>query len=79
MGILSYLVPIIILIVILKILALPLKIIKAIIINSIIGGLILFALSLLGIVIALAWWGYVLTGLFGVPGLIIAIILTKIL
>lgn len=79
MGILSYVIPVLVLIIVLKILALPFKLIKRIIINSIVGGIILFVLSYFGIIISLAWWGYALTGLFGVPGLIIAVILTSIL
>lgn len=77
--ILAYAVPVLVLIVVLKILALPLKLIKRIIINSIVGGIVLFALSYFGIVVSLAWWGYALTGLFGIPGLIVAVILKAIL
>lgn len=79
MEILSYVIPIIVVLVILKVLSLPLKIIKTFLINSIVGGVILFALSYLGILsIAITWWVLALTGLFGIPGLIIAIILSVI-
>ena len=77
--ILAYAVPVLVLIVVLKILALPLKLIKRIVINSIVGGIVLFALSYFGIVVSFAWWGYALTGLFGIPGLIVAVILKAIL
>ncbi len=79
MGILYYVLPVLVLIVVLKILALPLKLIKAIIINSILGGIVLFLLTLIGVTIALSWWGYVLIGLFGVPGVIVLLILNVIL
>ena len=79
MEILSYVIPVVLVIVILKILALPLKLIKRIIINSIVAGIILFILSYFGIVVSLAWWGYALTGLFGIPGLVIVLIITALL
>lgn len=78
-GLLSYIIPVIVVIVILKILALPLKLLKTVIINAIVAGILLFVLSYFGIVVNLAWWGYVLTGLLGIPGLIIAVILMAIL
>lgn len=78
-GLLSYIIPVIVVIVILKILALPLKLLKTVIINAIVAGLLLLVLSYFGIIVNLAWWGYVLTGLLGIPGLIIAVILMAIL
>ena len=78
-GLLAYVVPAIIVIVVLKLLSLPLKLLKTIIINVIVAGILLFVLSYFGIVVNLAWWGYVLTGLLGIPGLIIAVILMAIL
>ena len=78
-NLVAYIIPVLVVLVVLKILSLPLKLIKTIIINAIVGGIILFVLAYFGIVVNLAWWGYVLTGLLGVPGLVIAIILTAIL
>ena len=49
MMILSYLIPILVVLIVLKLLALPFKIIKTVLINSIIGGIILFLLSFFGI------------------------------
>lgn len=77
--ILAYAVPVLVVLVVLKLLALPLKLIKRIIINSIVGGIVLFVLSYFGIIVSLAWWGYALTGLFGIPGLVIAVIIAAIL
>ncbi len=74
--ILSYLVAIAILIIFLKLISLPFRIIIRFIINSIIGGIILVICSYFGIGIAIEWWTVVLTGLFGIPGLVIAVIIT---
>lgn len=78
-GLLAYIVPAIVVIIVLKLLSIPLKLLKTVIINAIVAGILLFVLSYFGIVVNLAWWGYVLTGLLGIPGLIIAVILMAIL
>ena len=78
MNIISFLVAIVILVIVLKLISLPFKLIMKFVINSIIGGVILFVLGLLGIGIIVRWWTIVLTGLFGVPGLIVAIIISII-
>lgn len=79
MGIGSFLITIFLLIIVLKLIALPFKIIIKFVINSIIGGLVLAVLAFFGIGITIYWWTVVLTGLLGVPGLVIAIIITILL
>ena len=79
MDILSFIVAIFALIIVLKLIALPFKIITKFIINSIIGGIILAILAFLGIGITIYWWTVALTGLLGIPGLIIALIISVIL
>lgn len=79
MGIGSFLITIFLLILVLKIIALPFKIIIKFVINSIIGGIVLAILAFFGIGITIYWWTVVLTGLLGVPGLVIAVILTILL
>ena len=76
MGIGSFLITIFLLILVLKIIALPFKIIIKFVINSIIGGLVLAVFSFFGIGVTIYWWTVVLTGLLGVPGLVIAILIT---
>lgn len=78
MNIVSFLIGIAILVVVLKLIALPFKLIIKFIINSVIGGILLFGLGFLGISIVIKWWTVLLTGLFGVPGLIVAIIISLI-
>ena len=79
MSILSYVVAFAVLILVLKIIALPFKIAIKFIINSIIGGIILAICAFFGIGIALNWWMIVLTGLFGIPGFAIAVIITMLI
>ena len=74
----SFLIGIAILVIVLKLIALPFKLIIKFIINSVIGGILLFGLGFLGISIVIKWWTVLLTGLFGVPGLIVAIIISFI-
>ena len=79
MNILSYVVAFAVLILVLKIIALPFKIAIKFIINSIIGGIILAICSFFGVGIVLNWWMIVLTGLFGIPGFAIAVIITMLI
>ena len=79
MSILSYVVAFAVLILVLKIIALPFKIAIKFIINSIIGGIILAIFSFFGVGIVLNWWMIVLTGLFGIPGFAIAVIITMLI
>ena len=79
MSILYYLIGIAVLVLILKIISLPFKIIIRFIINSIVGGIVLWVLAFFGIGIAVNTVMIILTGLFGIPGLVIALILTMLL
>lgn len=76
MEIISFLVAIAALILVLKILTFPLKVIIKFVINSIIGGVIILVLKFFGIQVLIEWWTIVLTGLFGAPGLVIALIIS---
>lgn len=79
MGIFSFIIGVGILIVVLKILLLPAKLIFKFVFNSILGGIILIVCGVLGMVIALNWWTILLVGLLGVPGFFIAILITIII
>ena len=76
MGIISFLISIVVLIIVLKILTFPLKLIIKFVINSIVGGIVITILSYFGIIVAIKWWTIVLTGLLGVPGVVISLILS---
>ena len=79
MSILYYLIGLAILIVILKIISLPFKIIFRFILNSIVGGIVLGICAFFGIGIAVNTAMIILTGLFGIPGLVAALLFTIIL
>lgn len=79
MSILYYLIGLAVLVLVLKIIALPFKIIMRFIINSIVGGIVLWVCAFFGIGIVVNTLMIILTGLFGIPGLVIALILTAIL
>lgn len=76
MNIVSFLIGIAILVVVLKIISLPFKIIIKFVINSIIGGIILAICSYFGILINVYWWTVALTGLFGIPGFVMSLVVT---
>lgn len=75
----SFIIGIILLIIVLKILTLPLKIIMKFVFNSILGGIILYICAFFGIFVNIEWWTVVLTGLFGVPGLVCALLIAFII
>lgn len=78
MNIISFIIAIGVLVIFLKLISLPFKIIIKFIINSIIGGIFLAVLSMIGISITITGLMVVLTGLLGIPGTIIAIIISAI-
>ena len=79
MDFVIYILAILVLIVFLKILTFPIKLIGKFIINSIIGGIVLYFLAKVGIFMAITWWSVLLTGSFGVPGVVIAVILSMLI
>ncbi len=76
MGFWIYVIAIAILMLILKILTFPIRIMFKILVNSMIGGLILWFLAKVGIFMMITWWSLLLVGILGVPGVIIAVILS---
>ncbi len=72
-----------ILFIVLKLLALPMKLIIKLVINGIVGGIIIFVVNLIGanfgFVIDLNWITALLVGFLGVPGVIVVTILQFIL
>ena len=68
-----------ILFVVLKLLALPMKLIIKLVINGIVGGILIFVVNLIGtnfgFMIDLNWITALIVGFLGVPGVIIVAIL----
>ena len=79
MSILGFIIGMALLIIVLKILTFPIKLIFKFAINSIIGGIILAICAFFGIIVTVNTGMIILTGLFGVPGLVIALIITMII
>ncbi len=77
---LSFVISVAILVLILKIIALPIKIIIRLLANSILGLALIWALGGLGIITltiaALSWVSLAIIGFFGIPGAILVIILS---
>lgn len=79
MSILYYLIGLAVLVIVLKIISLPFKIIFRFVLNSIVGGIVLWICAFFGIGIAVNTAMIILTGLFGIPGLVAALLFTVIL
>ena len=83
MGYVSFFIAVLILFVVLKILALPFKIIIKLMLNALIGGVVLFLLNLIGsnfgLVLDINWLSALIVGFLGVPGVIIVLILQFLL
>jgi len=76
MGVISFIISFAIFIGVLKIIALPFKIIMKFIINSLLAGLVLALLAYFGVIVILNGWIIVLSAVFGIPGLIIGLIIS---
>ena len=77
--ILSFVITFAVVVIVLKLIALPIKIIGRLAINAIIGGIILFLLAKIGIAIVITWWMAALVAVLGIPGVVIVVILSFIL
>ena len=79
MNFLIFFIAVAILFVILKLIALPFKIIIKLMINAFIGGAVLFLVNLVGarfgLVLDINWITALIVGFLGVPGVIIVLIL----
>lgn len=74
---LSFLIPAIVVLLVLKLIALPFKLIIGFLINMILGGLLLYGLASFGIIVVnLSWWMIAIVGIVGIPGAIFVALLT---
>lgn len=76
----AYLIGLALILVIGKILVLPFKLIKKLLLNGIIGGATLFIFNVLGIIIGfnpipITWLSSLVAGILGIPGVILLIVL----
>ena len=81
--ILPFIIGLLILFIILKILTFPMKLIIKLLVNSVVGGIVIILINLIGsnfgFSIQLNWISAILVGVLGVPGAIIVTILQFIL
>ena len=79
MEYLSFLVALIVLYIVLKVIAAPVKIIIKLMINAFVGGVVLFLINLVGagfgFVLNITWLTSLIVGIFGVPGVMLVILL----
>ena len=79
MEYLSFLVALIVLYMVLKIIAAPVKIIIKLMINAFVGGVVLFLINLVGagfgFALNITWLTSLIVGIFGVPGVVLVILL----
>ena len=83
MEYLSFLIALIVLYIVLKIIAAPVKIIMKLMINAFVGGVVLFLINLVGagfgFVLNITWLTSLIVGIFGVPGVVLVILLQIIM
>ena len=74
-----HLVALIVLYIVLKIIAAPVKIIIKLMINAFVGGVVLFLINLVGagfgFALNITWLTSLIVGIFGVPGVVLVILL----
>lgn len=79
MEYLSFLVALNVLYIVLKIIAAPVKIIIKLMINAFVGGVVLFLINLVGagfgFALNITWLTSLIVGIFGVPGVVLVILL----
>ncbi len=77
--ILTYIISFFVLVVVLKIISIPLKIIFRLAINTLLGGIALLILAKIGITLVLTWWMVAIVAVIGVPGVLIILALNFII
>ncbi len=83
MEYLSFLIALIVLYIVLKIIAAPVKIIIKLMINAFVGGVVLFLINLVGagfgFALNITWLTSLIVGIFGVPGVVLVILLQMVM
>ncbi len=79
MPVLPFIIGIVVLFIVLKILAMPMKIIIKFLVNALIGGIVIYVLNLFGVGMTLNWITSLIVGVLGIPGVIIVAILQFVL
>lgn len=72
--IVSFIVGLIVLFVLMKLLALPFKLLWKLVTNSLIGALMLWVVNLFGLGIQITFIKALIAGVFGIPGVVVIVI-----
>ena len=78
-SIVTFAIALALVLILLKILGKSVKILTSILINSIIGAIVLYILHIFVPSIIVSWWAALITGFFGIPGVILVIILQLVI
>lgn len=70
----SFIVGIIVLLILLRVLSLPFRIVWKLITNSIVGALMLWVVNLFGLGIEITFFKALIAGFFGVPGVLVVVL-----
>ncbi len=77
--VLAFFIGVLLLAIVLKIIAFPIKRIIRFIINAILGGVLLYVINIfgasIGFTLDITWWSALIVGVFGIPGVIIVAII----
>lgn len=71
----SFIVGLVVLFVILKVLSLPFKLAWKLISNSIIGAIMLWIVNLFGVGLEITFFKALIAGIFGIPGVVVILLL----
>lgn len=74
-SIVTFAVALAVVLIVLKILGKSVKMLTSILINSIVGAIVLYVLHIFIPEIVVSWWAALITGFFGIPGVILVVIL----
>ena len=77
-SIVTFAVALAIILIVLKVLGKSVKMLTGILINSIVGAIVLYVLHMFIPGIVVSWWAALITGLLGIPGVILVVILQLI-
>lgn len=79
MELAAILLGIIVLVIVLKMISLPLRIIKSLVTNSILGAIMLFIVQIIATKVEITFLSALIAGFFGIPGVIGILVYTYLL
>lgn len=74
-SIITFVIALAVVLIIFKVLGKSVKMLTSILINSVIGAIVLYVLSIFIPEIVVSWWAALITGFLGIPGVILVVIL----